>query len=36
MRPAIGGDFQVYLSEYSYDIGDIVDPKSYQEVVSCL
>ena len=33
--PAIGGDFQVYLSEDAYDIADIVDPKSYHEVVSC-
>ena len=34
-RLAIGDDFQVYLSEDAYDIGDIVDPKSYHEVVSC-
>jgi len=34
-RHAIGDDFQVYLSEDAYDIGDIVDPKSYHEVVSC-
>ena len=34
-RPAIGDDFQVYLSEDAYDIGVIVDRKSYHEVVSC-
>jgi len=26
--PAIGGDFQVYLSEDAYDIRDIIDPKT--------
>ncbi|RDX66947.1 hypothetical protein CR513_54228, partial [Mucuna pruriens] len=34
-RPTIGNDFMVYLSEDAYDIGDIVDLKSYQKVVSC-
>ena len=34
-RLAIGDDFQVYLSEDAYDIGDMVDPKSYWEAVSC-
>ncbi|KAL2975442.1 hypothetical protein AAZX31_14G161600 [Glycine max] len=33
-RSAIDDDFQVYLSEDAYDVGDIVDPKSSQEVVS--
>ncbi|RZB53436.1 Callose synthase 5, partial [Glycine soja] len=32
---AIGDDFHAYLSEDAYDIGDIVDPKNDQEVVSC-
>ena len=28
-RLAISDDFQVYLNEDAFDIGDMVDPKSY-------
>ena len=34
-KPTIGDEFLVYLSEDAFDIGDIVDPKSYHEAVTC-
>lgn len=33
MKPTTRDEFVVYISEYSFDAGDISDLKGYQEVV---
>jgi hypothetical protein len=34
-KPTITNEFVAYLSEDAFDIGDIADPKGYQEAVTC-